>query len=115
MQQTVSLSSNILVNDGDWLDKAIYLQPDSPALSEVEVMASSNLEVSSTCISSIIALRTSPEDTMWNPQTASGQFFPFSMFGMPLQAAWRYPSMPDPVMIATNRVQERSDLNGKFV
>ena len=43
---SLSLSSNILLKDGDWLDKAIYPQPsvdDSLAPSKVEVMASLNL------------------------------------------------------------------------
>ena len=54
MQEPVSLSlsSKILVNDGDWLDKPSTHNlsvDDSLALYKVEVMASSNLAVSSGC------------------------------------------------------------------
>ena len=59
MQQPFSLSSKILVNNGDWLVKpSTYNLPviDSLALAKVDVMVSFTLEVSSRCRSSIIVL-----------------------------------------------------------
>ena len=79
MQQSVSfsLSSKIPVNDGDHNLSV----DDSLALYKVEVMASSNLAVSSGCRASNI---TRPGNTMWNLRAAREQLFPFNMFGMPL-------------------------------
>ena len=81
MQQPVSLSfsSKMLVNDGDLIKPSTHNLPvdDSLALYKVEVMASSNLAVSSGCRASNITLRSRPEDTMWNPRTARDQLFPF--------------------------------------